>query len=213
MKRPLRGRTEPNFTLAPLEFSRFINEVVLASSITLAQDRILASMSLVQRQGCVDPIGWVCQELTVRGGRSLVHSMQHFLSRIEADSTRRLHAAVRRHGAERNAKGFISRGPLVAMRFCQLGSVNSLRDITNGLAASEGKLRTWACPPLPGSPPWAMPPPIAPARCSRISSIGCWKSPAVRLNSLASGTSSASRTNCCRSRIHFKHRNRRLRRN
>jgi hypothetical protein len=27
------------------------------------------------------------------------------------------------------------------MLFCQLGSVNSLRDITNGLAASEGNLR------------------------------------------------------------------------
>ena len=75
--------------------------------------------------------------------------MQHFLSRIEADSTRRLHAAVRRHGAERNAKGFTSRGPLVAMRFCQLGSVNSLRDITNGLAASEGKLRHLGLPAAP----------------------------------------------------------------
>ena len=90
-------------------------------SITLVQDRILASMSLVQRQGCVDLIGWVCQERTFRGGRSLVHSMQHFLSNIEADSTRRLHAAVRRHGAERNAKGFTSRGPLVAMRVLSVG--------------------------------------------------------------------------------------------
>ena len=100
--------------------------------------------------------------------------MQHFLSRIEADSTRRLHAAVRRHGAERNAKGFISRGPLVAMRFCQLGSVNSLRDITNGLAASEGKLRTWASPPLPGAPPWLChrPSPQRAVRGSLLSDAG-----------------------------------------
>jgi hypothetical protein len=50
-------------------------------------------------------------------------------------------AAVHKHAAERNAKGFTCWGQLVAMLFCQLGSVNSLRDITNGLAASEGKLR------------------------------------------------------------------------
>lgn len=58
-------------------------------------------------------------------------------------------AAVRKHGAERNAKGFSSWGQFVAMLFCQLGSVNSLRDITNGLAASEGKLRHLGLPAAP----------------------------------------------------------------
>jgi hypothetical protein len=57
------------------------------------------------------------------------------IPRAEFDS------AVRKHDAERNAKGFTCWGQLVAMLFCQLGSVTSLRDITNGLAASEGKLR------------------------------------------------------------------------
>jgi len=47
-------------------------------------------------------------------------------------------SAVHKHAAERNAKGFSSWGQLVAMLFCQLGSVNSLRDITNGLAAGGG---------------------------------------------------------------------------
>ena len=58
-------------------------------------------------------------------------------------------AAVRKHNAERNAKGFTSWGQLVAMLFCQLGSVTSLRDITNGLAASEGKLRHLGLPEAP----------------------------------------------------------------
>ena len=58
-------------------------------------------------------------------------------------------AAVRKHQAERNAKGFTSWGQLVAMLFCQLGSVTSLRDITNGLAASEGKLRHLGLPVAP----------------------------------------------------------------
>ena len=58
-------------------------------------------------------------------------------------------AAVRKHRAERNAKGFTCWGQFVAMLFCQLGSVNSLRDITNGLAASEGKLRHLGLPAAP----------------------------------------------------------------
>ena len=58
-------------------------------------------------------------------------------------------AAVREHKAERNAKGFSCWGQFVAMLFCQLGSVNSLRDITNGLAASEGKLRHLGLPAAP----------------------------------------------------------------
>jgi len=58
-------------------------------------------------------------------------------------------AAVHKHAAERNAKGFTCWGQLVAMLFCQLGSVNSLRDIANGLAASEGKLRHLGLPAAP----------------------------------------------------------------
>ena len=58
-------------------------------------------------------------------------------------------SAVRKHDAERNAKGFTCWGQFVAMLFCQLGSVNSLRDITNGLAASEGKLRHLGLPAAP----------------------------------------------------------------
>ena len=58
-------------------------------------------------------------------------------------------AAVREHKGERNAKGFTCWGQFVAMLFCQLGSVNSLRDITNGLAASEGKLRHLGLPAAP----------------------------------------------------------------
>jgi Transposase DDE domain/Domain of unknown function (DUF4372) len=58
-------------------------------------------------------------------------------------------AAVRKHSAERNAKGFTCWGQFVAMLFCQLGSVNSLRDISNGLAASEGKLRHLGLPEAP----------------------------------------------------------------
>ena len=49
--------------------------------------------------------------------------------------------AVRKHEAERHARGFTSRAQFVAMLFCQLGHAQSLREITGGLAACEGKLR------------------------------------------------------------------------
>ena len=49
-------------------------------------------------------------------------------------------AAVKRHGAERAAKGFDCWTQFVAMLFCQLGRAHSLREICSGLASVEGKL-------------------------------------------------------------------------
>lgn len=50
-------------------------------------------------------------------------------------------AAVRDQKAEWHARGFSSWAQFIAMMFCQLGHAQSLREITGGLAASEGKLR------------------------------------------------------------------------
>ena len=49
-------------------------------------------------------------------------------------------ALVKEHQAERNAKGFTCWTQFVAMTFCQLAHADSLREICNGLACSEGKL-------------------------------------------------------------------------
>jgi hypothetical protein len=57
--------------------------------------------------------------------------------------------AVRKHRAERHARGFTCWGQFVAMLFCQLGRAQSLREICGGLAASEGKLKHLG---LPGAP-------------------------------------------------------------
>jgi hypothetical protein len=57
--------------------------------------------------------------------------------------------AVRKHKAERHARGFSSWGQFVAMLFCQLGGAKSLREICGGLAASEGKLRHLGLPQAP----------------------------------------------------------------
>src|SRR5674476_1594149 len=59
--------------------------------------------------------------------------LQHF-SRTEFASL------VKKHQAERAAKGFTCWTQFVAMTFCQLAHADSLREICNGLACSEGKL-------------------------------------------------------------------------
>jgi Transposase DDE domain/Domain of unknown function (DUF4372) len=57
--------------------------------------------------------------------------------------------AVAEHQAERHARGFSSWGQFVAMLFCQLAQAKSLREITEGLRASEGKLRHLGLPEAP----------------------------------------------------------------
>ena len=47
---------------------------------------------------------------------------------------------MKKHGAERAAKGFTSWTQFVAMLFCQLARADSLRDICNGLACCLGRL-------------------------------------------------------------------------
>ena len=49
--------------------------------------------------------------------------------------------AVRKHEAEKHAKGMTCLSQFIALMFCQLGGARSLREIVGGLAASEGKLR------------------------------------------------------------------------
>ena len=49
-------------------------------------------------------------------------------------------ALVKKHNAEKAAKGFRCRTQLVAMLFCQLAHAESLREICNGLACCLGKL-------------------------------------------------------------------------
>jgi len=56
-------------------------------------------------------------------------------------SRQEFEVAVRKHNAERHARGFSSWTQMIAMMFCQLGHAQSLREITGGLAACEGKLR------------------------------------------------------------------------
>jgi hypothetical protein len=66
---------------------------------------------------------------------SIFAQVLRLLPRIEFEQ------AVRKHRAEKHAKGFSCWTQLIAMLFCQLGQAKSLREIVGGLASSEGKLK------------------------------------------------------------------------
>jgi len=57
--------------------------------------------------------------------------------------------AVKKHKAERHARGFTSWGQFMAMLFCQLGRAHSLREICGGLACCEGQLKHLGVPLAP----------------------------------------------------------------
>src|SRR5579864_109828 len=65
---------------------------------------------------------------------SLFNQLLHHFPRLE------FAGLVKKHRAERAAKGFDCWTQFVAMLFCQLGHADSLREICNGLACCLGKL-------------------------------------------------------------------------
>jgi len=65
---------------------------------------------------------------------SLFNQLLHHFPRTE------FAALVKRHGAERAAKGFTCWTQFVSMLFCQLGRADSLREICNGLSCCLGRL-------------------------------------------------------------------------
>ena len=65
---------------------------------------------------------------------SLFNQLLHHFPRLE------FAALVKKHKAERAAKGFDCWTQFVAMLFCQLGHADSLREICNGLCCCLGKL-------------------------------------------------------------------------
>src|ERR1700759_2299331 len=75
--------------------------------------------------------------------------MLHFAQILDFYPRQLFERAVQKHKAERHARGFTCWGQWVAMLFCQLGNAESLREICNGLAASEGKLKHLGVPKAP----------------------------------------------------------------
>lgn len=70
----------------------------------------------------------------------MVQAMSLFNQLLKHFPSLEFAALVKKHGAERAAKGFSCRTQLVAMLFCHLAHADSLREICNGLACCIGKL-------------------------------------------------------------------------
>jgi hypothetical protein len=70
----------------------------------------------------------------------MVQAMSLFNQLLQHFPSLEFAALVKKHEAERAAKGFSCRTQLVAMLFCQLAHADSLREICNGLACCVGKL-------------------------------------------------------------------------
>jgi hypothetical protein len=70
----------------------------------------------------------------------MVQAMSLFNQLLQHFPSLEFAAVVKKHRAERAAKGFSCRTQLVAMLFCQLAHADSLREICNGLACCLGKL-------------------------------------------------------------------------
>jgi hypothetical protein len=73
-------------------------------------------------------------------GKTMVQAMSLFNQLLQHFPSLEFAALVKKHRAERAAKGFSCRTQLVAMLFCQLAHADSLREICNGLACCLGKL-------------------------------------------------------------------------
>ena len=70
----------------------------------------------------------------------MVRSVSIFGQLLNLFPRNEFYGAVRRHDAERYAKGFSCWEQFVAMLFCQLAQAHSLREICGGLACCVGKL-------------------------------------------------------------------------
>jgi len=78
--------------------------------------------------------------IAIEEGASMVQVASLFNQRLHHFPRLEFAALVKKHKAERAAKGFDCWTPFVAMLFCQLGHADSLREICTGLSCCVGKL-------------------------------------------------------------------------
>jgi len=78
--------------------------------------------------------------VATRRAQTIVQAASLFNQLLQHFPRTEFAALVKKHGAERAAKGFTCWTQFVSMLFCQLGRADSLREICNGLACCLGRL-------------------------------------------------------------------------
>lgn len=79
-------------------------------------------------------------DVTHKEGKTTVQVASLFNQLLQHFPRTEFAALVKKHDAERAAKGFTCWTQFVSMLFCQLGRADSLREICNGLACGLGRL-------------------------------------------------------------------------
>jgi hypothetical protein len=79
-------------------------------------------------------------DVTHKEGKTIVQVASLFNQLLHHFPRTEFAALVKKHGAERAAKGFTCWTQFVSMLFCQLGRADSLREICNGLSCCLGRL-------------------------------------------------------------------------
>lgn len=102
---------------------------------------------------------------------------------------------VKKHNAERNAKGFTCWSRFVAMTFCHLAGADSLREITGASNAVSESCDTSASSDRQTSPPSPAPTTIGQPSCSRTSFTPASNTSWPRADSDTEKPSSGSKTN------------------
>jgi Domain of unknown function (DUF4372) len=87
--------------------------------------------------------------LPTRRAQTIVQAARLFNQLLQHFPRTEFASLVKKHSAERAAKGFTCWTQFVAMLFCQLGRADSLRDICNGLACCLGRLVHVGIPKAP----------------------------------------------------------------
>src|SRR6266568_2761439 len=81
------------------------------------------------------------EPLTEERGSAVTQVCSVFSQLLQLFSRGEFSRAVKQHSAERNAKGFTCWGQFVAMLFCQVAQLKSLREILMGMASCEAPLK------------------------------------------------------------------------
>src|SRR6202051_4103039 len=85
-------------------------------------------------------LGRSSPDVTHKEGKTMVQVASLFNQLLQHFPRTEFAALVKKHAAERDAKGFTCWTQFVSMLFCQLGRADSLREICNGLSCCVGRL-------------------------------------------------------------------------
>src|SRR6266508_4187905 len=115
------------------------------------------------------------EPFTEKRGSAMTQVCSVFSQLLQLFSRGEFARAVKEHKAERNAKGFTCWGQFVAMLFCQVAQMKSLREVCMGLAGCEAPLKHLGISETPKKSTLAYANKTGRGNSTRRFSINCWR--------------------------------------